>query len=256
MTEEGPPMMRSDDRRPGDRIAVRVTAPHELLGRAFAALLSAWPGFRIAEGSPHSAADLVLLVCPQAPHAASLLTEIRRQRPGYRVVCLVTEVTPTDVVALLRAGAIGCVSAGLTPDELAAALRQAARGEVTLSADLSRQVIAELTRALEPGPDAVARLSRREEEILGLLCDGLTNKEIGQRLYLSVRTVENHLASLYSKLGVRTRTEAAVTALRLTVGREETLEYRPRGIPAVHVEWSPAGGERGRRAMPREARSR
>ena len=82
--------------------------------------------------------------------------------------------TLDQALAALQAGAIGCLSAGITAGELVVALRQAARGEVTL----------------------------------------LSNKETAQRLFLSVRTVENYLAYIYGKLGVHSRTEAAVLALQ------------------------------------------
>ena len=151
-------------------------------------------------------------------------------------------VSPTwsaeDVLAALRAGAIGYLSANLTEAELAGALRQAVTGEVTLSPELARDVIAQLAAIRQPAPsrsDHLARpvprseaheeqhthdaperppLTAREVQIVRMVCEGLGNKEIAQSLFLSLRTVENHLANVYARLGVRSRTEAAVLAIQ------------------------------------------
>jgi len=146
-----------------------------------------------------------------------------RENSHLRVLCLSPTWTPQEALAALQAGAIGCLSGGITAAELAVALRQAARGEVTLSPDLARDLIARLAQACtergrsdQPPPAAGPEetLTPREQEVLKLVCHGLSNKEIAQRLLLSVRTVENHLANIYGKLGVRSRTEAAVLALQ------------------------------------------
>jgi DNA-binding NarL/FixJ family response regulator len=208
-------MTGSEEMRRPRGIGVYVTGPQSLLDQAIAALLSRMPGFNVGVDLSNPAPELVLLVCPERPDAVSLVAELRRAHPSVGVVCLVAGCTPADAVAILQAGAIGCVSGHVTPEQLAAALRQAARGEVTLSADLAQQVIAQLAGAEEPRSGRVAHLTPREQEILKLVCEGLANKEIGQRIFLSVRTVENHLLSIYTKLGVRTRTEAAVVALNL-----------------------------------------
>lgn len=129
------------------------------------------------------------------------------------MLLLSLEWTPVQVQTVLKAGAVGCLAGEVTVEELGSAIRQAARGEIALSSDLQRALIKSLARG-QPSPRApFESLSPREQEVLTLVCQGLSNKQIAQRLYLSVRTVENHLASVYNKLGVHTRTEAAVLAL-------------------------------------------
>lgn len=202
---------------------VFVVSRHPLFGEALCALLDGLPGIQVAgqmtdlstlpdsvsETPPH----LVLLAAAQ-PADLERLPTLHRQHPQMRVLCLSLTWTVHEALAALQAGAIGCLSAGITADELALALRQAVRGEMTLSPDLARDLISHLARD-EPRP-AVSfdSLTPREQEVLALVCDGLSNKEIAQHLLLSVRTVENHLANIYSKLGVHSRTEAAVLALQ------------------------------------------
>ena len=204
-------MTRRDLPVRAETIEVCVVGRQPLLNQALAALISGLPGFKVVVGGPAPEPRLAVLVSAARPDAVAL-AELRHAHPGSGIVCLIAGCTPADAVAMLQIGAIACVSSEITADELAAAMRQAARGEVTLSADLAQQVIANLAGSEAPRPRG-AQLTTREDEILQLVCQGLTNKEIGQRLYLSVRTVENHLLSIYTKLGVRTRTEAAVAAL-------------------------------------------
>jgi DNA-binding NarL/FixJ family response regulator len=99
-------------------------------------------------------------------------------------------------------------------EELAVAVRQIARGDVVLAPHLTRALVSRLAGERPSAKSSSSLLSAREHEILHLVTQGLSNKEIGQRLFLSVRTVENHLASTYAKLGVRSRTEAAVMAMQ------------------------------------------
>lgn len=130
------------------------------------------------------------------------------------MLCLAPAWSSDQALAALQAGVVGCLSMHITPDELAVALRQAARGKMTLSSDLARDLIAHLAQGQPLPAVPYESLTPREQEVLALVCHGLSNKEIAQRLYLSVRTVENHLANIYGKLGVRSRTEAAVLAVQ------------------------------------------
>ncbi len=177
------------------------------------------PGPRSGAGSADAAEtqpspDVVLLVL-SAPVDVDIVRALRRSRPETSVVLIAAAWTGTQARAALEAGARGCLVAELAPEELAAAIRQVAHGEVALSPDVTRSVIADLGRPRVADPPAGARsLSPREREILALVCQGLANKQIAQRLYLSLRTVENHLASVYAKLGVASRTEAAVLAVQ------------------------------------------
>ncbi len=103
-----------------------------------------------------------------------------------------------------------------TPDALASAIRQVARGQQYLSSSLAISI---LQHAVQPKPIERENLSEREREILDLLAQGLSNKAIAARLYLSVRTIEGHLDKLYTHLGVHSRTEAVILAMQQSQDR-------------------------------------
>jgi DNA-binding NarL/FixJ family response regulator len=103
----------------------------------------------------------------------------------------------------LQAGASGFVHAEMTPDQLVRALAVAARGELVAPRELLRYVLT------KDHPGDLAALSARQREILGFVVEGLSNAEIGRRLYLSESTIKQHLRSAYKLLGVSNRTEAA-----------------------------------------------
>lgn len=204
-------------------IRVLVAGKYSLFNQAIGTLLSRLPGIQLAgqamslrelqNQSSIIQADLVLLTLPH-PIDIESLVDLQRQHPRLIVLLLSLEWTPVQVQTVLKAGAVGCLAGEVTVEELGSAIRQAARGEIALSSDLQRALIISLARG-QPSPKApFESLSPREQEVLTLVCQGLSNKQIAQRLYLSVRTVENHLASVYNKLGVHTRTEAAVLALQ------------------------------------------
>ena len=98
----------------------------------------------------------------------------------------------------LRAGARGFMHAGMQPEQIVRALRLASKGEVSVPEELLESSVAEL-----------AVLTRRQQEILGLASEGLSNAQIGERLFLTESTVKQHLYKAYRLLGVRNRTEAA-----------------------------------------------
>jgi DNA-binding NarL/FixJ family response regulator len=103
----------------------------------------------------------------------------------------------------LQAGASGFVHAEMMPDQLVRALAVAARGELVAPRELLRYVLS------EDMPANLGALSARQREILGYVVEGLSNAEIGRRLYLSESTIKQHLRAAYKALGVSNRTEAA-----------------------------------------------
>ena len=121
------------------------------------------------------------------------------------------------VMASLRAGAKGYILKTASPDELARAIRTVAKGGIYLDAEISRVVGGQ-----EIVPEA---LSNREREVLILTSKGLSSKETAGSLFISERTVQTHLASVYDKLGARNKTEAMLLALKYGVMTlEELLE--------------------------------
>jgi len=112
----------------------------------------------------------------------------------------------------------GVLSRDEPPASLGVAVRQVARGEQYLSPSLAVKILQKRrtkTSLTESHESNIESLTDREREILELLAQGLSNKAIASRLYLSVRTVEGHLANIYSQLGVHSRTEAMLIAVRV-----------------------------------------
>lgn len=144
---------------------------------------------------------------------AERATDLVNVAPAAGVLAVVDEVDLAAVVPLLRAGVIGCLAADATSGDLARALVAVGRGEIALPPPIAARALAELVRPMPRESRAIDALSDRELEVVGLVARGLTNKDIAQTLFLSVRTIEAHLRSIYGKLGVRSRTEAALWAI-------------------------------------------
>lgn len=126
-------------------------------------------------------------------------------RPGApRVLVLTTYDTDADVLAAIEAGATGYLLKDAAPEELAAAVRTAAAGRSALGPTIAERLVDRVR-------DRGSVLSPREIEVLSLLAEGLSNQEIGRRLFLSQATVKTHLVHVYAKLRVDSRT-AAVAA--------------------------------------------
>jgi two-component system, NarL family, response regulator DegU len=146
---------------------------------------------------------------------------LRTSVPGARVVILTMHGEEDTVDRALRAGAVAYLLKDCSIDQVAATLRAVATGDTDLSADLARTMLAELPGPLDPGPMATVAtsLSQREVEVLQMFADGCSTVEVGQRLYISAKTVKNHLASIYDKLDARDRTQAVLTAVRMGIIR-------------------------------------
>jgi DNA-binding NarL/FixJ family response regulator len=132
--------------------------------------------------------------------------------PEIRVVMLTAFSDRDRVVAALDAGAVGYLLKDAEPQELLEAIRSASRGEAPLAPRAARQLLT--ARSEERHAD----LSKREQEVLGLVAEGLPNKLIARRLEISEKTVKAHLTSVFSHIGVTDRTQAALWAQRYGIG--------------------------------------
>jgi DNA-binding NarL/FixJ family response regulator len=172
-------------------------------------------------------AEAVALVAKYAPDVAVLdvqmpgLTGIEATRriktefPAVHVLILTAYDDDPYIFALLQAGASGYVLKTAGSDELVNAVRAVFRGESALDPAVAHKVVQQLTSGRPLGAQAtVENLTEREIEVLDLAAKGLTNKAIGQTLGISDRTVQGHLANIYGKLGVGSRTEAVTEALK------------------------------------------
>jgi DNA-binding NarL/FixJ family response regulator len=139
---------------------------------------------------------------------------LRVERPGTRVLALTTFDDDEDVFAALRAGAVGYLLKDVSGDRLVEALLAAARGESVLQPSVAARVVArfaELPDDAPPRPQPlVVPLSHRELEVLRLLADGGSNREIAAAMFLAEGTVKNHVTNVLAKLGARDRTQAAL----------------------------------------------
>lgn len=140
---------------------------------------------------------------------------IRDQAPGVQVVILTMHADKGVLDRAIRAGAVGYLVKDCTMEEVVRTVQQAAAGDTTLSAELAEAMLAE---AVQP---AESIITKREEEVLQLIAEGLSTVEVATRLFISVKTVKNHLASVYQKLDSRDRTQAVVRAVKMGIIRLE-----------------------------------
>lgn len=188
-------------------ITVSVGGGHELDRAGLAALIARLPGLRLVPIDRHPPPQV--LVWETSAEADTL--------PSPSVDTAILLLTQEAKFDLLPETVTGLLSKNESPAALGIAIRQVARGEQYLSPSLATAIL-ENQRAksllAESQNSSIDSLSEREHEILDLLAQGLSNKLIAAKLYLSVRTVEGHLANIYSQLGVHSRTEAMLLAVK------------------------------------------
>ena len=132
---------------------------------------------------------------------------MRVSAPEARVVILTMHGEEETIAQALRAGAVAYLLKDCSTDQVAETLHAVAAGETELSPELARTLLAEPS------------LSTREVEVLQMFADGSSTVEVGEKLYISAKTVKNHLASIYEKLDARDRTQAVLTAVRMGIIR-------------------------------------
>jgi two-component system response regulator DegU len=143
---------------------------------------------------------------------------ILQNAPEPRVVMLTMHADKDLIDQAIKAGAVGYLTKDCSIDEVTEAVRMAANGETALSPALAKTMLTEVRKIDEKAAREEDRLvTKREEEVLQLIADGCSTPEVAQKLYISQKTVKNHLASIYEKLNARDRTQAVLLAVRMGI---------------------------------------
>ncbi|HEV2654033.1 MAG TPA: response regulator transcription factor [Ktedonobacteraceae bacterium] len=213
-------------------VRVLIVDDQELFREGLHILLSVQPGLQVVgearngEEALNMAVALkpdVILMDLRMPILDGVAATRRLQstRPESKVIVLTTFDDDEDVFEGLRAGAVGYLLKDVPSEKLVEAIRAVARGESFLQPSIVGKVVAEFARLSSSRSSSaqplIDPLSERELEILHLLSQGASNKEIAERLVITVGTVKNHVTNILGKLGVRDRTQAALKAKELRI---------------------------------------
>jgi DNA-binding NarL/FixJ family response regulator len=207
---------------------VLIVDDHDLFRTGLSSLLTAEPGLEVVAqaSNGHSGVRLARELIPDvvlmdirmpdlSGHEAT--RAILAERPDARVVVFTVLSEDEDVEEALQAGACGFLAKDTPIDEVVAAIRAAAAGAAWLSPRAAEVVLGRVRRAeREPvfAQDSVGELSPRELEVLHLIARGMENAKIAETLTISPRTAKNHVSSILAKLGLPSRVEAAIYAVR------------------------------------------
>jgi two-component system nitrate/nitrite response regulator NarL len=204
-------------------LRVLLADDHVLFRRGLASLLNESGEFEVV-GEASSGPEAVQLVAGARPDIVLLdvhmpggsgvdaVRELARRFPGLPAIMLTISDQDDDLLAAIRAGARGYYLKNAEIDELFGALRRAARGQSVLDGDLTQRVFRHLASGALAAQAEPTPLSLRETEILRLVAQGCTNREIAASLNVSENTVKTHLARIYEKISVSTRSAAAALA--------------------------------------------
>jgi two-component system, NarL family, response regulator DevR len=145
--------------------------------------------------------------------------EIRSKHPEIACLMLTSYADDEALFSAIMAGAAGYVLKQVRGTDLVDGVRQVGRGESLLDPSLTTRV---LERLRHPEPDELAGLTDQERRILDLISEGMTNRQIGEQLFLAEKTVKNYVSNLLAKLGMSRRSEAAAYAARLSERRQHS----------------------------------
>jgi two-component system response regulator DevR len=201
-------------------VRVFLLDDHEIVRRGIADLLETEPDITVV-GEAGTAAEALRRIPAVQPDVAVLdarlpdgsgidvCRDIRSSQPSVRCLILTSYDDEDAIFAAVMAGAAGYLLKQIRGTSLVDAIRQVAAGKSLLDPSVTERLLARL-RDGHPRDERLASLTDREREILYLIAEGLTNRQIGERLFLAEKTVKNYVSAQLAKLGLQRRTQAAV----------------------------------------------
>ena len=204
-------------------IRIIIADDHPLFREGVSHSLAAEPDL-VVVGQAESGEEALRLAIDLAPDVVLLdigmpgwgglvtVEKLAQACPATKVVMLTAFDDEDRLLAAFKGGARGYVVKGVGVRDLANIVRMVAAGDVYVSRSLAASLIGEMTG--KRSHDPLGELSEREHKILSLVAEGLTNREIGERVFLAEKTVKNHMTNILGKLCVRSRVEAALLATR------------------------------------------
>jgi DNA-binding NarL/FixJ family response regulator len=212
----------------GTTISVVLIEDNRLVRDGITAMLAAEPDLKVVAAAPD--ADAALLRVREAKPHVVLVDAALGDHDSHRLVAALTTATPEtkvivmdllpepeDVGTFIKAGALGFIAKDATVDDFVATIRSVARGATVVPSALTNALFAHVAKhAVLNGAAAAARdavrMTQREREVLDLLADGLSNKQIAKRLNIATNTVKGHVHNILEKLALHTRLEVAAYA--------------------------------------------
>jgi len=208
-------------------ICIAIVDDHQVVREGLRAMLQDEPDFKIV-GERNSANGITEFVAETRPDVVLLDARlpgtsgpaacrlIVRAHPDVKVIILTVYSDDALVEESIKAGARGYIIKDIERFELKQSIRAVCRGEAVVSPQIAGKLLERLRTQLDPAKTAPARpaLNDKQAEILRLISEGFSNREIAERIHLSENTVKSHLQEIFAKLEVRNRVEAAVTAAR------------------------------------------
>jgi two-component system, NarL family, response regulator DevR len=206
-------------------VRVFLLDDHEIVRRGVRELLEVEDDFEVV-GEAGTAAEALARIAAAAPDVAiidmrlpdgngvEVCREVRSRHPEVQCVVLTSFADDEALFDSIMAGAAGYLLKQIAGNDLVDAVRRVAAGQSLLDPNVTARVL----ERLRNGPvqdERLARLTDQERKILDLIAEGLTNRQIGERMFLAEKTVKNYVSNLLGKLGMERRTEAAVFATRL-----------------------------------------
>jgi two-component system, NarL family, response regulator DevR len=208
-----------------ERIRVFLLDDHEVVRQGLRALLEAAGDIEVV-GESGSAVEAAARIPALHPHVAVLdgrlpdgsgievCRQVRAVDPTIRALILTSYDDDEALFAAIMAGASGYVLKEIKGSDLVRAVRQVAAGNSLIDPALTARVLDRVRNGPATAPE-LAELTEQELKLLALIAEGLTNRQIGERMFLAEKTVKNYVSSILAKLGLERRTQAAVLAAKL-----------------------------------------
>jgi NarL family two-component system response regulator LiaR len=216
------------------RIRVLIADDHAVVRRGLQALIDSEPGMEVVGEAEDGLEALfkvrtlkpdVILIDLVMPRKGGLeaIVEIKNEYPDARILVLTSFAEDDKVFPAIKSGALGYLLKDSSPHDLLQAIRDVYGGESSLHPTIARKLIHEISQPSDL-PLAADPLTEREVEVIRLLAQGLSNEEIGERLFIARRTVRTHVSNILGKLHLANRTQAALYALREGIANLDETE--------------------------------